>query len=364
MKIVTILGARPQFIKAATVSRKLNEYNSTSKNKIEEIVVHTGQHFDRNMSDIFFNELHIPTPKYNLGINSLTHGAMTGRMIEEIENILLIEKPEWILLYGDTNSTLAGSIAAKKLSIKVAHVEAGLRSNDNDIPEEINRVLTDRISDVLFCPTIDAVKKLESEGYRNFNCCIKQNGDVMLDSALYYKRFEKKPRFNIPPRFILSTIHRQSNTDNVEYLKNIISAFNTYSEKIPIILPIHPRTKKYIQNNNITISDKLLLTDPVGYLEMIFLLKRADMVITDSGGVQKESYFFKKPCLILIDKSPWYELLEKGYIGINPESPELIISNIDLMINKDIDYDLSMYGNGKASKKIVDFFINLSSKSV
>lgn len=357
MKIVTILGARPQFIKAATVSRVIELHNNESENKIEEIIVHTGQHFDKNMSDIFFNELSIPKPNYNLGINSLSHGAMTGRMIEKIEEVLLKEKPDWILLYGDTNSTLAGSVAAKKLGIKVAHVEAGLRSHDNNIPEEVNRILTDRISNVLFCPTIDAVEKLNSEGFRNFECDIVQNGDVMLDAALYYSNYEKKPYINLPEKFILSTIHRQSNTNNVTYLENIINAFNSYSEKVPIILPLHPRTKNIIVKNNIHISCNLHIIEPIGYLEMIYLLKRAEMVVTDSGGVQKESYFFKKPCLILINNSPWYELFEKGYVGINAESKDEIILEIDKLLNKEIDYDLTMYGNGKAANKILNYFL-------
>ncbi|NNE75585.1 MAG: UDP-N-acetylglucosamine 2-epimerase (non-hydrolyzing), partial [Pricia sp.] len=243
MKIVTILGARPQFIKASSLSREIGK-----RPDCEEIIVHTGQHFDENMSAIFFDEMEIPKPKYNLDINSLSHGAMTGRMLEEIEKILLIEKPDWTIVYGDTNSTIAGALAAKKLHTKVAHIEAGLRSFDMRMPEEINRILTDQISDILFCPTLTAVENLKKEGFEQKKIRVSMSGDIMFDSALYYKHKMKRPKGvdNDEPS-ILVTIHRQENTDDPKRLRNILNALNTLAEEgNNLIWPIHPRTSKII----------------------------------------------------------------------------------------------------------------------
>ncbi len=354
MKIITIIGARPQFIKAATVSKAIKKFNETSKIKIEEIIVHTGQHFDSKMSDIFFSELFIPAPSYHLGINSLSHGAMTGQMIEKIEEVLIKEKPDWVLIYGDTNSTLAGALAAKKLNIKIAHVEAGLRNYDMRIPEEINRVIADRLSDILFCPTTGAVQKLKKEGFENFKCKIINCGDVMYDAALFYKDYAKKPDFNIPLNFNLATIHRQENVDDTNNLYNIMKAFEEISKTSPIILPIHPRTLKKLHNMNYDIKNSnIIITEPVGYLKMIWLLSYCRSVITDSGGLQKEAYFFKKPCLILID-TPWEELLsEIGYEKTTCANHNSIVEKYNILKNKHINYDIKPYGYGKAAITII-----------
>ena len=254
MKLISILGARPQFIKTASVSREIAKHNN-----IKEIIIHTGQHFDDNMSNIFFHQMQIPEPDYNLGVNSLNHGAMTGRMIERIEQVLIDEKPYWVLVYGDTNSTIAGALAAKKLHIKVAHVEAGLRSFNMKMPEEVNRILTDRISDILFCPTELAVKNLQNEGIEKLSLSkIVKSGDVMQDAALFYSNLARKPIFDLPKEFILSTIHRAENTDNEKHLNSIIDALNKISEEILVILPIHPRTRKIIEKSNINVEFKLI----------------------------------------------------------------------------------------------------------
>ena len=289
MKILTIIGARPQFIKAATLSRVIR-----GRDDIEEVIVHTGQHFDANMSSIFFEQMDIPEPDYNLDINSLNHGAMTGRMLAGIEKIIMKERPDVVVVYGDTNSTIAGALAAKKLHIPVAHVEAGLRSFNMKMPEEINRIMTDRISDYLFCPTSTAVENLTKEGFDNDVVHIENIGDVLLDAALFYSRREKKPEIQVPHRFILSTVHRAENTNDLCRLRNIINSLNEINDDIPVIVPMHPRTQKIISGNKLSVDFTVI--DPVGYLEMIYLLKRCSLVITDSGGLQKEAFFFQKPC--------------------------------------------------------------------
>src|SRR5690606_17073169 len=238
MKVLTIVGARPQFIKAGSVSRAMKKLH------VHEVIVHTGQHYDSNMSDIFFEEMKIPKPDYFLGVGGKSHAAMTGQMMEKIEEVAINEKPDWILVYGDTNSTLAGAIVASKLHIKLAHIEAGLRSFNMNMPEEINRILTDRVSNILFCPTDTAVENLNKEGFSNFNCKIIKSGDVMQDGALFYKELAQKPQLSINEEFILCTIHRAENTDNEERLRNIFKALNHIAQKIQIILPLHPRTKK------------------------------------------------------------------------------------------------------------------------
>jgi len=252
MKITSIIGARPQFIKAAMVSKALARHA-----KFKEVIIHTGQHFASNMSDIFFDEMQIPAADYNLNINGLNHGAMTGQMLEGIEKILLHERPDFVLVYGDTNSTLAGALAAKKLHIKVAHIEAGLRSFNMQMPEEINRILTDRLSDILFCPTDKALENLNNEGFKNLTCRVIKNGDVMLDAALYYASLStdksniiKQLNLN---QFVLTTIHRAENTDNINNLCEIIAALNEINKQIKVLLPLHPRTKAIINNMKIKI---------------------------------------------------------------------------------------------------------------
>lgn len=287
IKIITIIGARPQFIKAAILSKTFSE-----SGKINEVIIHTGQHFDFNMDKIFFNELKIPEPIYNLNINSLSHGIMTGRMLIQIEKILFDEKPDYVLVYGDTNSTLAGALAAKKLYINLIHVEAGLRSFNMRMPEEINRILTDRISDLLFCPTDNAVQNLLNEGFQNFACTIINSGDVMLDLVIYFQKTNKdlKNPYLSMKDFILCTIHREENTQNSDRLISILNGLNRLSREIEIILPLHPRTRKIINDLNLKINFKTI--EPVGYFKMMNLLQKCKLVITDSGGLQKEAFFF------------------------------------------------------------------------
>jgi UDP-GlcNAc3NAcA epimerase len=346
-KIMTIIGARPQFIKATTVSREIAKHSN-----IKEVIIHTGQHFDANMSDIFFEQMDIPKPDYNLDINGLGHGAMTGQMLEKVEEVLLKEKPNWILIYGDTNSTIAGALAAKKLHIKVAHIEAGLRSFNMQMPEEVNRILTDRISDILFCPTDTAINNLKKEGYDNIDCKIIKSGDVMQDAAMFYSKKEKKPNFDLHKDFILATIHRAENTDNTGRLESIITALNEIACKTPIVLPLHPRTQKIIQNSSFKIHH-LKLIEPVGYLEMVYMLNRCRLVMTDSGGLQKEAFFFKKPCITMRDETEWVELIENSFNTIVGANKDLIIKTYENQ-KYDMNFNIDLYGNGKASAKIVN----------
>ena len=351
-KIVTIIGARPQFIKAAAVSRVLLNNKS-----LKEVIVHTGQHFDDNMSQVFFNEMDIPEPHYNLEISSLTHGAMTGRMMEKIETVLLIEKPDKVLVYGDTNSTLAGALAAKKLNIKVAHVEAGLRSFNMKMPEEINRILTDRISDILFCPTENALQNLQQEGFDHFGCTVRQVGDVMYDAALYYGNMSST-RSDIISRlglhageFVLSTVHRQENTDNPDHLRAIFNALNQINREKRVVLPMHPRTRKIIDQLGIRFDFEPI--EPVGYFDIIELLKNTDLLVTDSGGMQKEAYFFGKYCITLRPETEWVELVENGFNTLTGSNPELILQAFNRFSGNLISNTTVLYGLGNASEKIV-----------
>lgn len=351
MKILTIIGARPQFIKAGSISREIANNKS-----IEEVIVHTGQHFDQNMSDIFFDQMKMPKPNYNLKINGLSHGAMTGEMIKEIEKILIKEKPNWVLVYGDTNSTLAGALAASKLYVKIVHVEAGLRSFNMNMPEEINRIITDRLSTILFCPTDTAISNLKKEGYNDFNCKLVKSGDVMQDGAIFYKKIAKKPNINIKKKFILSTIHRAENTNDINRLKNIIGALNQLSEKQQIILPLHPRTKKVLEDNEIEV--KATIIKPVGYLEMIWLISNSSLIMTDSGGLQKEAFFFEKHCLTLRDETEWVELVENGYNVLVGADKDNILNQFNDLSSLNHDFDIDLYGKGKASSIIINEILN------
>jgi UDP-GlcNAc3NAcA epimerase len=356
-RIITVIGARPQFIKAAAVSRSIHKVDG-----IQEIIIHTGQHFDDNMSSVFFREMDIPEPDYQLEINSLSHGAMTGRMIERIEEILLKEKPDLVMVYGDTNSTLAGALAAKKLNIKVAHVEAGLRSFNMNMPEEINRILTDRISDILFCPTKNAVNNLYREGFKNFNCQINQVGDVMYDAALYYGTMSSQ-RSNIIKRlnlaagsFVLCSVHRQENTDNIENLKSIITALNEINRNRTVILPLHPRTQKILKHNNIQPDFEPI--EPVGYFDIIELLKNCKLVITDSGGMQKEAYFFQKYCITLRNETEWSELIKNRVNFLSGSDQFKINSLYNKIVSKNtIPQKTNLYGNGDASGRITNYLL-------
>jgi UDP-GlcNAc3NAcA epimerase len=347
MKILTILGARPQFIKAGSVSREISKHKN-----IDEVIVHTGQHYDSNMSDIFFEEMKIPKPNYFLGIGGKSHGAMTGQMIEKIEEVALKESPDWIMVYGDTNSTLAGAIVASKLHIKLAHIEAGLRSFNMKMPEEVNRILTDRISNALFCPTNTAIKNLQNEGYEALDCKIFNVGDVMYDGALFYQNYAKKPKIKLEKKFVLCTIHRAENTDSIERIRAIFEALEIISKKNQIILPLHPRTKKIIQNLHLSINN-LIIIDPIGYLEMVWLIDNCEAVLTDSGGLQKEAYFFNKPCLTLRDETEWIELVTHGFNSLVGADKIKIVNSYNSIVARDMDLTLNLYGDGKSSEKII-----------
>jgi len=363
MKICTIVGARPQFIKAAPVSRAVAEHN-----RLTEVIIHTGQHYDNNMSEVFFNELEIPVPDYNLGITADTHGVQTGRMLEAIETVLITEKPNCVLLYGDTNSTLAAALAAVKLHIPVAHVEAGLRSFNRKMPEEHNRVLTDHCSDILFCPTETAVENLRSEGITNTadngefverSPLVVNVGDVMYDAALFFgDKARRESRIfedlNLEPKtFILATVHRAENTDDPARLKAIFESLYTVAADITVILPLHPRTRKKLGDLKFSTSNLRLIL-PLGYLDMVMLEKNARLIVTDSGGIQKEAFFHKVPCVTLRDETEWVELVEAGVNILVGADKGKIMKGISEMIEKEIDSSSAIYGRGDAAEKMVE----------
>jgi UDP-GlcNAc3NAcA epimerase len=357
-KLLTIVGARPQFIKAAVLSRALLEHG----NAFREIIVHTGQHFDKNMSAVFFDEMEIPKPDFNLNVNSLSHGAMTGKMLEGIEQIILQEQPRCVIVYGDTNSTIAGALAAKKLHIPVAHVEAGLRSFNMNMPEEVNRILTDRISDLLYCPTQKAVANLEAEGFGHFPCRIEQVGDVMQDAALFYRERSAKTSGIIAALglsekpYLLVTIHRAENTDDHERLRSIVDGLNKLSRKYEVILPLHPRTKSSLARHGLALDFTPI--NPVGYLDMIQLLSNARLVITDSGGVQKEAYFFRRPCITVRDQTEWTELVEAGNNTLLTPTEEDLVSLVESKLGQTFNPNEVLYGGGKAGERIVASLLN------
>lgn len=346
MKIITIIGARPQFIKAAAVSNKLRE-------KHTEIIIHTGQHYDENMSKIFFEELNIPIPDYNLNVGSGNHGFQTGNMMIKIEEIIEKEKPDFVLVYGDTNSTLAGALVASKLHIPVIHVEAGLRSFNMRMPEEQNRVLTDHVSTLLMVPTKTAIENLKNEGIVNG---VHYTGDVMLDSTLHFSELAKTKssilrKFNVlPNEYILATIHRAENTNSIERLKNIFEALNESNEKI--ILPIHPRTMKFIEIYGIKLNNNIVVTEPVGFLDMIQLELNCTKILTDSGGIQKEAFFMSKPCITMRDETEWVETVENGWNVLVGADKGKIISNLKTF--NPTNAKLNYFGDGHAASKIVD----------
>lgn len=351
-KIVTIIGARPQFIKAAVVSRLLNLYAI-------EIIVHTGQHYDENLSEIFFDELGIPAPKYNLGIGSATHGIQTGEMLVKCEAILLQEQPDLVLVYGDTNSTLAGALAAAKLNMPLAHVEAGLRSFNRRMPEEINRVLTDHLADLLFCPSQEAQNNLLNEG-------ISENvyvvGDVMAESLhlVAQKSVLDSNILNLnnvePGKYYLATIHRAENTDDAKRLTTVINALNALDH--PVIFPLHPRTRQAINRFGIRIDDEnspIKFISPLGYLDMVRLEQASKMIITDSGGIQKEAYWLKVPCVTLRSETEWVETVDAGWNVLAGDDTDNIVNTI---LNFDApDHHPNLYGDGNAGQKIVDILI-------
>ncbi|OEU43605.1 UDP-N-acetylglucosamine 2-epimerase [Methanosarcina sp. Ant1] len=346
MRILSVVGARPQFIKCAPVSRIIRKRN-------EEILVHTGQHYDPEMSDVFFEELDIPKPDYNLGIGSGTQGEQTGKMLIEIEKVLLKEKPDLVIVYGDTNSTLTGALAASKLHIKVAHVEAGLRSFDRAMPEEINRVVTDQISNILFCPTDTAVMNLKNEGITEG---VYNVGDVMVDALKYNQKIAEDKSTILqdlslnPKEFLLATVHRASNTDNKENLSSIVKAFSDSEETI--VFPVHPRTRKYLKEYNLwgKILKSTKVIPPVGYLDMLKLESNARRILTDSGGVQKEAYMLRIPCTTLRDSTEWVETVEEGWnilVGADYEKIKKSIREFEVP-----GKSRKIFGDGKAAEKI------------
>ncbi|MDA8387810.1 MAG: UDP-N-acetylglucosamine 2-epimerase (non-hydrolyzing) [Nitrospiraceae bacterium] len=365
MKILTVVGARPQFVKAAVISREIAAHNAgRARPKIEETIVHTGQHYDDNMSGIFFKEMHIPDPDYNLGVSDCSHGEMTGIMLGKIEGAMLNEKPDVALLYGDTNSTLAGALAAAKLHIPVAHVEAGLRCFNMDVPEEINRILTDHVSSLLFCPSETAIGNLLREGIGN-NPKIKPRaplvlnaGDVMYDAALFYRRMAKpggRIRAIIDEmdgNFYLATIHRPENTDDHDRLRNIADAFELITRTTPIVLPLHPRTKKALSRHGLQFRG-VTLTGPMGYFDMLALLDACKAVITDSGGLQKEAYFFRKQCITLRRETEWVELVEHGFNILAGAEKEAVIEAEKGLSLRGHDDWVPLYGRGDAGAAIV-----------
>lgn len=356
-KIVTILGARPQFVKAAVLSRVISKNND-----VEEVIVHTGQHYDTNMSDIFFEEMNIPKPKYNLAINGLSHGAMTGQMLIKIEEVLKKECPDLVVVYGDTNSTLAGALAATKMDIKVAHVEAGLRSFNMQMPEEINRILTDRISCILLCPTDTAIKNLQQEGFDNFPSIVVKSGDIMKDAVEFYSEISKEKssiikKLNLQNNeFVLATIHRQENTDNIEKLKSIFEGLQEINKTKKVILPLHPRTKAILEKNKLKF--KLTTIDPVGYFDMLELLKNCNLVVTDSGGLQKEAFFNKKHCIIAREETEWVELVTNNFAKIVGSNSTKMLQVFKNFQDSKADFSINLYGNN-VGEHIYKELINL-----
>lgn len=353
-KIVTIIGARPQFVKASVVSSALQKQGG-----FEEIIVHTGQHYDHNMSDIFFAQLNVPEPRFNLGIGSCGQGAQTGRMLERIESVLIEEKPQGVLVYGDTNSTLAGALAAVKLHIPVIHVEAGLRSHNRRMPEEINRIATDAVSTLLLAPTPAAIAHLKAEGVSDER--IVWTGDVMYDAVLSAAEAVKTnppsiPGFDMPEDYFLSTIHRAENTDDPAKLSAIIDILARIAEEMPVILPLHPRTRSALQRTGLMErAETLKLIDPVGYLEMIYLAQNARAVLTDSGGLQKEAFFLRKPAFIFRDETEWVELVQTGWAQLIGQMTDLSASkhaNKILAVDGFRREECTAFGSGAAGSAV------------
>ena len=347
MKIISVIGARPQFIKAAALS-----YNLRLNNLFEEVIIHTGQHYDENMSNIFFDQLQIPQPDYRLDSGGKSHAAMTAYQLHEIAKILKNERPDCVLLYGDTNSTLSGALAASKLSIPIVHVEAGLRSYNMNMPEEINRIITDRLSRILFCPSDDAKENLMREGYQNFDLDIYVVGDIMLDSIkLFFENLEIKKPFAEP--YVVCTIHRQESTDQSDRLKEIIQGLNEISKTAKIIFPIHPRTQKIISDQKILLSDNIIVSQPLSYIDFLSHVKHCELVITDSGGLQKESYFMNKNCLVIREETEWTELISNNNNKLCGFKKGKIIQNFNNRNNLNNDFGQPIYGDGNTANRII-----------
>lgn len=358
MKIVTVVGARPQFIKAATVSRAIAEHGGCV-----EVMIHTGQHFDANMSDVFFQELEIPKPAYHLGVGGGSHGQNTGRMIEAIEAVLLKESPDAVLVYGDTDSTLAGALAAAKLNVPIVHVEAGLRSFNRSMPEEINRKLTDHISDLLLSPNHQGIKNLAAEGISGPH--VINVGDVMFDAALYFGARAEETSDILqtlslkPKEYWLATVHRQENTDDARRLQRIFDGLARSTMRV--ILPLHPRTRNRLAAQGIVMPQNILVVEPLGYIDMVMLEKNAALIVTDSGGVQKEAYFHRIPCLTLRDETEWVELIEMGWNRLASPFGEDFLSAFEQEYLPGADAG-APYGNGQAAGRVVECLLSIAAR--
>jgi len=360
LKLFTIIGARPQLVKAAMVSKSITTFNAQNNKMIQETLIHTGQHYDPSLSAIFFDELALPQPEFNLGIKETKQGLQTAQMLIGIEELLLQHRPDMVLVYGDTNSTLSGALAASKLHIPVAHVEAGLRSFNRTMPEEINRVMTDHISEFLFCPTTQALNNAKKEGIcdgRIFNV-----GDVMFDAAKYYSQIAEEKSTILDKlslngtAYILATIHRAKNTNNGDVLNNLMTAILEVAKSHRIVLPLHPRTKKALIQINLfeKVAKSIMLIEPVGFLDMIKLEKAASLIMTDSGGVQKEAYFYQKPCITLRDQTEWTELLESDWNYLLPTTQiKMLPAIVEQRLNQ-LGQSVSLYGDGLAADTIVN----------
>jgi len=383
IKLLNIVGARPQIIKASAISRAIRKYYPE---KITEIIVHTGQHYDKEMSAVFFDELEIHKPDYNLGVGSARHGRQTSMMITGIEEVLLKEKPDCVLLYGDTNSSLAGALAASKLHFPVIHIEAGLRSFNKSMPEELNRIMSDHSSTLLFAPTNAAFKNLMSEGFKPENSPpytidnpkIYLTGDIMYDNALFFAELAEKKKISFiedlkvaRDNYVLATIHRDINTDNIRRLETIMKSFKTLSEEhsITFVMPLHPRTTISLKNNLSQLYNELLncqyikIIQPVSYLEMILLEKTCRIIITDSGGVQKESHFFRKPCIVLRKETEWIELVNNGTTVLVDADPERIRTEFERLLKNGSALEFpGFYGNGKTAEFILEEIMMLFGK--
>jgi UDP-N-acetylglucosamine 2-epimerase len=372
MKIITIVGARPQFIKAAAVSRAIQKFNKR-ESRIQEIWVHTGQHYDYLMDKVFFEELELPKPDYHLGVGSGSHAKQTGMMLDRIEAVLQKEKPMMVIVHGDTNSTLAGALAAAKLNIPVAHGEAGLRSYNRTMPEEINRLLTDHLSTLLFCPTTQSVRNLLKEGIKDGGTRIVKNvGDVMYDSILYYSKVAEKksailedlklrnPQSAIRnPQYYLATLHRAENTDDPKRLKSILRALNEIGKNTPVVLPLHPRTKKMMEIYHLLSEFKnIKFIEPVSYLDMLKLEKNTKAILTDSGGVQKEAYWFEVPCFTLREETEWVETVKSRWNVLIGTGMKRIVKEVSHTEGRRRCLKgKGIFGDGKASQKIVQILI-------
>lgn len=367
IKLLTVIGARPQIIKAAAISRAIRE---SFQDKVEERILHTGQHYDANMSQVFFDELGIPSPDYNLGVGSGHHGEQTAKMIDGIEKVLTAQHFDGLILYGDTNSTLAGAVAAAKLQIPVFHIEAGLRSFNMSMPEEQNRIVCDHLSSILFAPTQTAIDNLTAEGLTSSKVLFQgskkrlvvNSGDVMYDNALYFSILAEKSSSILddchvtPGNYILATVHRDFNTDNPERIKSIFHALSQISKEndIPVVLPLHPRTKKCLPSG---LSDRILIIPPASFLDILTLEKNARVVMTDSGGVQKEAFFFGKPCIILRPETEWIEIIEHNAGILADADYDRIIDAYNILSGNNVIFP-TLFGDGNASHIIIQYIIN------